>query len=242
MQRDSGIGIEDAGDSFIPEVTNSDVENSNPSNVQFQNSKMTTEAERKKIAEATAALAPFIPVFKTDPLAKIDIKANDINRQIANYNRQFKAWADLTANPDVPNKVWLSVWKSCLSDEALDMLDKLTYEPTDDQDNYVTVAQKLLDHLTKKRGSKYTARVQFRALKQQDKETFASYYQRLQSAAAPCRWTDTVKNENMIEQLISGHRDERVRAILFDLDTDDLKKDVQGSQPYMQQVWLSWTF
>ncbi len=183
--------------------------------------------EAKRLAEAMAKLVPYIPVFKTDPMAKIDIKARDIDQQVKNYNRRFKSWKDLVPFPEVPNKVWLSVWKSKLTDDALDVLEKLTFEPTEEADCYELVSKKLLEHLTNKRGSKYTARVQFRSLKQAEKEPFAAFMQRLRSAATPCRWTDTVKNENMIEQLIAGHRDERVRAILFDLDTDELDKYVK---------------
>ena len=34
-------------------------------------------AEMKRMSEATALLVPFIPVFKNDPLLKIDVKARD---------------------------------------------------------------------------------------------------------------------------------------------------------------------
>jgi hypothetical protein len=146
---------------------------------------------------------------------------------VSNYNRRFKAWKNMIVIPNVPNKLWIGVWKSGLTDEALDVLEKLTFQPNEDEDDYETVAKKMLDHLTNKRGSKFTARVQFRSLKQAEKEQFATFYQRLQSAAAPCRWTEEVKKENMIEQLIAGHCDERVHAILFDMDSDDLDKYVR---------------
>ncbi len=188
---------------------------------------MASEEELKRLAETTALLVPFIPLFKNDPLAKIDIKVRDIDRQVSNYNRRFKSWQKMIVIPNVPKSLWLEVWKSGLSDEALDVLEKLTYQASDDQEDYETVAKKMLEHLTNKRGSKFTARVQFRSLKQADKEPFNTFFLRLQSAAAPCRWNEETKKENMIEQLIAGHRDERVRAILFDLDTDDLEKYVR---------------
>ncbi len=241
--RDSGVGPEREDDSeseFIPHEGDSiqnvsqngaDSETNNESSVsvnrQSENAMATPEELAEKLSKATALLAPYISVFRSDPLAKIDIKARDIDRQVLNYNRRFKSWKDMIVIPDVPNKVWCGVWKSGLADEALDVLEKLTYEANEDQENYETVAKKLLEFLTNKRGSKYTARVQFRSLRQAEKEPFASFLQRLRSAAAPCRWTDTLKNENMIEQLIAGHKDERVRAILFDLDTDELDKYIK---------------
>ncbi len=223
--RDSGVAlVSEENDSF-----ESDDENLNSllqDNDQRSREIMSAE-ELERLTKIMAHLAPCIPMFKNDPLAKIDIKAKDLDRQVSNFNRRFKAWKDMIVIPDVPKKVWLGVWKGALSDEALDVLEKVTYAATDDQEDYETVAQKLLDYLTNKRGSKYTARVQFRSLKQSDKEQFSTFYQRLQSAAAPCRWTEEVRKENMIEQLISGHRDERVRAILFDMDSDDLEKYVR---------------
>ncbi len=188
---------------------------------------MASEEELKRLSETTALFVPFIPMFKNDPMAKIDIKARDIDRQVFNYNRRFKSWKDMIVIPNVPNSLWLGVWKSGLLDDALDVLEKLTYEASENQEDYETVAKKMLEHLTIKRGSKFTARVQFRCLKQAEKEPFNAFFLRLQSAAAPCRWNEDQKKENMIEQLIAGHRDERVRAILFDLDTDDLEKYVR---------------
>ncbi len=231
--RDSGVGPDRGSDEennvTIQEGNSSvDADSSESQNRQSERDMATPEEQAaERLAKATALLAPYIPVFRSDPLAKVDIKARDIDRQVLNYNRRFKSWMDLIVLPDLPKKTWCGVWKSGLTDEALDVIDKLTYAPGEDSEDYETVAKKFLEFLTNKRGSKYTARVQFRSLRQAEKEPFASYLQRLRSAAAPCRWPETVKNENMIEQLIAGHKDERVRAILFDLDTDDLDKYVK---------------
>jgi hypothetical protein len=221
--RDSGVQPDLNGDS--DQVSNDDGVSSDRQDDSAMNSAEQAAAER--LSKATALLAPYIPVFRSDPLAKIDLKAKDIDRQVLNYNRRFKSWKDMIVIPELPNKTWFGVWKSGLNDDALNVLEKLTYQANEDQEDYETVAKKLLEYLTNKRGSKYTARVQFRSLKQADKEQFSAFLQRLRSAAAPCRWPEAVKNENMIEQLIAGHKDECVRAILFDLDTDDLDKYIK---------------
>ncbi len=233
--RDSGVALRSEDDSISNDE--SDTVNNQPlqllDSLSLQDdsqsrSVMSNEEEVKRLSETMGLLAPFIPLFKNDPLAKIDIKARDIDRQVSNYNSRFKSWKDMIVVPNVPNKVWFGVWKGGLSDDALDVLKKITFaDSSDDQENYETVAKKMLDYLTNKRGSKYTARVHFRGLKQADKESFSAFYQRLQSAAAPCRWSDEVRKENMIKQLISGHRDKRVHAILFDMESDELDKYVR---------------
>ena len=129
--------------------------------------------------------------------------------------------------PKVHNKVWYSVWRSPLGDEALDVLEKLTFTDDEDKDDYIVVSKKLLDYLTRKRGSKFTSRVFCRSLRQANTEPFSTYYCKLQSAAAPCRWEEQALKENMIEQIIAGHKDERVRALLFDLESDEVEKFVQ---------------
>ncbi len=184
-------------------------------------------AAQKLLMEQSAMLAPFVPVFKADTQAKIGVKARDIDRQISNYNRRFKAWRDMIPIQDLPNKTWFGVWRTNLSNEALDVLDKLVYLPTEDSDDYLVVSKKLLEFLTEKKGSKFTSRVFFRTVRQADNENFASFLQRLKSAAAPCRWKEDVKTENMIEQIIAGHKDERVHALLFDLESDDLDKYIK---------------
>ncbi len=228
--RDSGINNESDSESSIY-LSESD----SSSNLElFQESEVMVNevaqpaaaAEQLRLADATAKLMPFMPVFKADTLATLDVKAKDIDRQIANYNRRFKLWRDMI-HLDLPNKVWFSAWRSNLNNEALDVLDKLTFAADENGDDYELVSKKLLEHLTNKRGSKYTSRVFFRNIRQSDNEKFASFLQRLKTAAAPCRWKEEQKNESMIEQIIAGHKDERVRAILFDLESDELDKYVR---------------
>jgi hypothetical protein len=188
---------------------------------------MENESEQKKLADAISRIAPVIQVFQNDPLAKIDLKEKDLQKQVANYNRRFAAWRKMIPVKDLPKQVWFGVWRSNLPDDVLDVLDQLLFQADEDPEDFEVVSFKLIEQLTKKSASKYETRVQFRTIRQAENEPFSSFYNRVKTAAVSCGWNDEIKNENIIEQLIAGQKDHRVRDKLFLLQTDDVGKYVK---------------
>jgi hypothetical protein len=193
---------------------------------------MQNEMDHKRLASIMAVISPAIPVFRNDPLAKLDLQQNDVEKELSNYNRRFEGWQRFIPVKDAPNQVWFGVWRANLPDDITDVLDKLSFDDNEDPEDYKLVSSKLIAHLTNKPGSKYQSRAYFRGIRQAEDEPFSSFYDRLKTASESCGWNEEAKRESMIEQVIAGQFHERLRAKLLVLHTDDIDNYVKECEAF----------
>ena len=146
--------------------------------------------------------------------SKLDIPEFTINNDLLERTREFKLWLDsfeLKAEalniyePETKYKVL----RASLGAPAVRYME--SYPDVKDQENvYENYVQKAKNVYIMKNAS-VEARTRFRTIKQRSGEELQQYLNRLRENSDLCGWTSEEREQQMLEQLISGTVDEEYR-------------------------------
>lgn len=105
-----------------------------------------------------------------------------------------------------------------------------------DLDEYGNFLKKLDEFFIQKRSKRFERHV-FRALKQKEEEKFDNFVLRLRAQALKCDWSLLQMNDNIVDQIVEGCTQEKLRAKIMerDLDIDEAVQLGNNFETMMEQ-------
>ena len=168
-------------------------------------------------------LAPVIPHIA--PPGRLDVHSVDTAEEWKLWRQVFENYLVLSGVENKPETVKVALFENCVGLDALRMVNSLKYQRDDDRKVLANVMRKFEEVLVGER-KEFFQRFKFNRRNQETEESIEQYVAVLRNMAKSCGFCDCMYDKLLMDRLILGVRDEKLREKLISQKSLDLQSAI----------------